>query len=355
VYPKDAAAKATLCAANRVTMAHQSAGRCSRLELSCKPIIVDIYSAKRAVTAEKSRPRGKPRFFERVAVLAAGMALAACSTQNSRPPAITRRATHESHPGKVVWLDLVTSNVAGAELFYGKLFGWTFLADPNDAGYVTVHLRDHLIGGMVKPPLAADANHQPAWLTYLAVRDVDAAAVAALRRGGKVLAAPRTYPGRGRQAVLQDPDGAVFAIITSATGDPPDRLIEPDRWIWSTVLAHDVAAESRFYEETVGYKIVQLPPDHGLHQVVLQSGDYARATLNESAHDPSAARPRWINFVRVEDVIDTVNKATALGGRTLVSPHIDRHGGRVAVMADPQGVWFGVMEWPDGGRPETAK
>jgi predicted enzyme related to lactoylglutathione lyase len=45
----------------------------------------------------------------------------------------------------------------------------------------------------------------------------------------------------------------------------------------------------------------------------------------------------------------------ALGGRALVSPHIDRHGGRIAVLADPQGAWFGVMEWPEGDHPKAAK
>ena len=38
-------------------------------------------------------------------------------------------------------------------------------------------------------------------------------------------------------------------------------------------------------------------------------------------------------------------KAVALGGRVLVPARLDRHGGNLAVLADPTGAPFGVMEW----------
>lgn len=289
------------------------------------------------------------------AIIASGLLLLSCASPDSRLPPITRRPTTEHHVGKVVWLDLASPDPEAAKRFYGKLFGWTFYSDPNDVGYVTVYLRDHLIGGIVKPSVADGAPHRAAWLTYLAVRDIDATESIALAHGAKVLSAPRSYAHRDRQAVFADPQGAIFALMASSTGDPPDVLLEPDRWIWSTVLVHDVQADSAFYQAILGYTIDVLPTDQGLEQVVLESGGYARATLNEMAHDGSELHPRWINFVRVEDAPETVAKAVALGGRTLVSPHKDRHGGRIALIADPQGAWFGVMEWPDGDRPKTAK
>jgi predicted enzyme related to lactoylglutathione lyase len=288
-------------------------------------------------------------------VIAAGLLLLSCASPDSRLPPVTRRPTTEHHVGKVIWLDLATPDPESAKRFYGKHFGWTFYSDPNDPGYVTVYLRDHLIGGIVKPSVAVGPQHQAAWLTYLAVRDVDATGKIALAHGAKALSALRTYVDRGRQEVFADPQGAVFALMASSTGDPPDVLLEPDRWIWSTVLASDVRIDAAFYKATFGYSIDVLPADQGLQQVVLESGGYARATLNEIPHDASGLHSRWINFVRVEDAPDTVAKAVALGGRTLASPHIDRHGGRIAVLSDPQGAWFGVMEWPDGDHPKAAK
>jgi predicted enzyme related to lactoylglutathione lyase len=278
-----------------------------------------------------------------------------CVAPSATLPAITRRPNTQHHVGKVIWVDLTTPDIGAAERFYGGLFGWTFYSDPSDPGYVTAYLRDHLIGGIVKPSSALTSTHRSAWLTYLSVRDVDASSAIAQAHGARVLAMPHSYPNRGRQAVFMDPEGLVFAILASSTGDPPDNLVEPDRWIWSTALTRDVRIASAFYKATIGYRIEDLHDEQGLQQVELESDGYARATLNEIPSNGTAVHPRWINFVRVEDAADTVTKAVSLGGRILVSPHVDRHGGRLAVLADPAGAWFGVMEWPDGEHPKAAK
>jgi predicted enzyme related to lactoylglutathione lyase len=44
---------------------------------------------------------------------------------------------------------------------------------------------------------------------------------------------------------------------------------------------------------------------------------------------------------------DAAAKAVQLGGKVLVPPYEDRHGGKVAVIADPAGAPLGVMEWSD--------
>jgi hypothetical protein len=48
-------------------------------------------------------------------------------------------------------------------------------------------------------------------------------------------------------------------------------------------------------------------------------------------------------------------KVVALGGRVLVEPRIDRHGGKVAVVADPFGAPFGLLEWTDADSKEVTK
>ncbi|RMG61620.1 MAG: VOC family protein, partial [Calditrichaeota bacterium] len=51
------------------------------------------------------------------------------------------------------------------------------------------------------------------WLVYFAVEDCDATVKTAQSLGGQVLVSPSDIPGVGRFAILQDPQGAVFAII----------------------------------------------------------------------------------------------------------------------------------------------
>jgi predicted enzyme related to lactoylglutathione lyase len=56
--------------------------------------------------------------------------------------------------------------------------------------------------------------------------------------------------------------------------------------------------------------------------------------------------PHWNVYFNVESVDDTVAKATALGG-TVVAPAFDVPGvGRMAVLADPQGAMFNLMQNP---------
>ena len=79
----------------------------------------------------------------------------------------------------------------------------------------------------------------------------------------------------------------------------------------------------------------------------MSSDNYARASANDLARGSARRHSHWLNFVRVEHAAEIVDKVTALGGRVLVQPRLDRHGGMVAVVADPAGAPFGVMEWTE--------
>ena len=46
---------------------------------------------------------------------------------------------------------------------------------------------------------------------------------------------------------------------------------------------------------------------------------------------------------------------SAEGRGVLVEPHADRHGGKLAVVADPTGAPFGLMEWADTDSKKEAK
>ncbi|MDR3682939.1 MAG: VOC family protein [Geothrix sp.] len=263
-------------------------------------------------------------------------------------PALGDAKPIEHHPGKMIWADLVTPDLAAAERFYGGMFGWTFETLPTrSTRYVVASLGGHPVGGLLQRTAAPGAHHPSAWLTFFAVGDVDAARRTALKEGAKVVSEPKTYPGRGRQAVLADPEGAVFAVLASSTGDPSDFLAAPGEWIWSSLLARDPARDAVFYQNLFHYEVFDLPNEDGADHVIFSSEDYARASANTLPGDPTRHHPHWLNFVRVADTSAAAAKAVGLGGRILVKPHLDRHGGRAAVVADPAGAPIGLMEWSD--------
>jgi predicted enzyme related to lactoylglutathione lyase len=263
------------------------------------------------------------------------------------PPLNTPPST-EHHVGKVVWADLVTPDLAVAEQFYGGLFGWTFqIIHTGDSQYAVALADGRPVGGLFQKPIRSGEHRQPAWLTFIAVRDLDAAKRLALAHGAKVVSDAKNYPLRGRQAVMSDPDGAVFAILASSSGDAPDFLAAPGEWIWSSLLCKAPDAEAAFYQQVFSYDVFDLASDDGSEHLILSSDDFARAGVNPLPGDSKPRYPHWLNFIRVDHTADMVAKVVALGGRVLVEPRVDRHGGQVALVADPAGAPFGLMEWTE--------
>ncbi len=189
----------------------------------------------------------------------------------------------------------------------------------------------------------------------MAVRNVDAARVTALQHGGKVLFEPHNIPDRGREAVFSDPQGAVFAVLAAGGGDPPDELADPGEWIWSSLITTNADTNAAFYQQLFDYDVVDLSTDDDAEHLILASENYARASVNTLPVNGQPVRPHWINFIRVDDTVKMTEKLRVLGGQVLVEPRLDRHGGKVALVADPLGTPFGLIEWTDTQIIEVAK
>lgn len=286
----------------------------------------------------------------------AWLATAAVAAPTFVLPPLVHPASTEHHPGKVIWADLVTPDIASAKHFYGELFGWTFNDVHAGASDYSVALLDgNPVGGLYQRAVRPGEQRQPAWLTFISVRDVAAAGRNILAHGGKMLTPARSYPDRGQQAVFADPQGAIFAVLQSSSGDPEDVLAAPGEWIWSSVLTRDPDTDAAFYQDVFGYEVFEIPSNDGSTHILLSTDDYARASLNALPADAAKRHPHWLNFVRVNNATDTAARAEALGGRVLVKPFTDRHGGLVAVVADPAGAPFGLLEWTDTDSKQGAK
>lgn len=268
--------------------------------------------------------------------------------QETRPPVLPPLTTISGSPrlpGKFVWADLVTDDVPVARKFYAQLFGWTF----QDLGNYTIAANDERpLCGMFQRPKPADASAKPRWFGYLSVANVSRAEKAVTKAGGKVLAAPQPMPKRGEQAVFTDPEGAVFGVVKSSAGDPPDFLPEPGDWIWVQLLSRDAKRAAAFYRTVGGYQVVENTGTNRLLDYVLTSKGYARATVRTIPRAAEQVKPTWLPFVRVKRVTESVAQAQQLGGKVLIEPNPERFDSKVAVIADPTGAAIGLLEWPEG-------
>jgi predicted enzyme related to lactoylglutathione lyase len=131
-----------------------------------------------------------------------------------------------NEPGTFSWSELHTSDLEGSKDFYGRVFGWK--ADSMDfAGgeYVIWHnTNGELIsappekGGTSIGGMMSNENSPPGtppfWMVYFNVDDADATVSKAEELGGSVIAPAFDADGVGRIAVLADPQGAAFSVIT---------------------------------------------------------------------------------------------------------------------------------------------
>jgi predicted enzyme related to lactoylglutathione lyase len=115
--------------------------------------------------------------------------------------------------GALCWGELITPDAERAKQFYTGLFGWKISASENGpSGYVQIANGENMIGG-VQPASLRPPNTPPHWLPYFYVSNCDEAVAKAKALGGKALLDTMPIPKVGRMAVLQDPQGAVFAVI----------------------------------------------------------------------------------------------------------------------------------------------
>ena len=121
-------------------------------------------------------------------------------------------ATIRDEANTLCWNELMTSDVDASRAFYKGLFGWNLRVS---AEYTEIDVGERPSGGMMQMP--PDMRGMPSsWTPYFAVDDCDAIVANAKSLGAQVYVPPTDMPSVGRFAVLADPQGASFDVITLA-------------------------------------------------------------------------------------------------------------------------------------------
>jgi predicted enzyme related to lactoylglutathione lyase len=132
--------------------------------------------------------------------------------------AIWQAGTHRgaalvNQPVSLCWNELTTKNTEKAGEFYSGLFGWQRDPQQMEGMVYTMFVNNGQPAGGMYEPTPEMGDVPPHWLAYFAVNDADATATKAAELGGKVCLPPTDIPNIGRFAVIQDPQGAAFAVI----------------------------------------------------------------------------------------------------------------------------------------------
>lgn len=117
--------------------------------------------------------------------------------------------------GAIVWADLTVENADLIRDFYAAVAGWK-PQTVNMGSYIDYQMNLPGTGESVAGICHArgvNANFPPQWLVYIKVPDIDHSMRQCLEMGGSILIPPKAMGQYGRYCVIQDPAGAVAALI----------------------------------------------------------------------------------------------------------------------------------------------
>jgi uncharacterized protein len=250
------------------------------------------------------------------------------------------RSSYEA--GTPSWVDLTTSDTDAAKAFYGTLFGWEAMEVPGDAGGYAMFTKDGKLVAGVGPQ--QDPSQPVVWATYVAVEDADAAAERAKGAGAQVMFGPIDVMEAGRMAVLAHPAAGFLGVWQAGEHKGAQLVNEPGSLSWNELLTRDVAGAKAFGEAVFGWRSEDMDVGGDKYTIahVGESPVAGMATMSDGV--PAEAPAFWIAYFAVADCDGTVAAVKDRGGSVTMEPMSAEGIGRFAVVADPQGATFGVIQ-----------
>ena len=252
--------------------------------------------------------------------------------------------------GDWIWYELLTPDADGAAAFYTAVIGWTVGDQPH---YREIVASEGHVGGML--PLSADmaaGGAKPGWLGYVKVDDVDKALTSIEQGGGRALMPAQDMPGIGRFALVSDPAGAPFYVMTPRpTAGNPDAVSNAfaadhpamGHCAWNELWTSDPAAALGFYGTRFGWvedSQMEMGPSGKYFMIRhgVLTGGIAGVTPGQV--------PGWTFYFRVPSIAAVVDKVTAHGGTVNMGPHPIPGGDHIILGTDPQGAAFALVGAP---------
>lgn len=243
-----------------------------------------------------------------------------------------------------VWCELMTTDVAAAKAFYADVVGWNIHDVPMPGmTYTLLSLGDTQIAGlMALPKEACDAGMRPAWVGYMGVGDVDAAAAKVQQLGGNILGPPVDIPGVGRFAMITDPQGAPFNLFKPASAGERVVSNEPGYVGWHELHTNDWPKAFDFYAKLFGWlkgESFDMGP-MGTYQIFKIGG----LAIGGMFNSPGAQAARfWLYYFNVGDIDAAAKRVADGGGKIAHGPNQVPGGSWILQAVDPQGAAFALL------------
>jgi uncharacterized protein len=227
--------------------------------------------------------------------------------------------------------------------FYTDLFGWEGEElTAGAAGTYTLLRRYGLEVAILyrQTPQARAAGAPPHWTSYISVADAAATAARAGELGGAaVFREPFDVLGEGRVAAIRDATGTIVSLWQPLSQIGATLVNDVGALCWNELATSDVVRAKAFYGDLFGW---QYQTDEGGYTTI-QSGGAPNGGIRAQTERERGVPPSWLPYFTVASADDTAVRAERAGGRIL-APITGNSTGRYAMLADPQGAAFAVLE-----------
>jgi uncharacterized protein len=121
------------------------------------------------------------------------------------------------------------------------------------------------------------------------------------------------------------------------------------KFVWHEHVSPDPKRAQDFYTQLFGWDTEVFKPGE-LDYTMISSGGQNHGGFGRALE--GAPPPHWLSHVRVTNVDETIEQATAAGGKLAAGPFSMGEVGRIAIIADPQGAYISAYE-PDEEGPAS--
>lgn len=249
-----------------------------------------------------------------------------------------------------IWYELMTTDQDSAIAFYEAVVGWSTADHVNegmgDFRYTILSAGERGMGGLMQlTDEMCSGGARPGWVGYIGVADADSAAARVTDAGGSILMGPDDIPNVGRFAMVADPGGAAFYLLTPSSPEQPPKP-EPDTQglvSWHELYAgQGQQAAFDFYSSLYGWEtITQMDMGPmGVYRIFGAEGVQMGGMMDKPENVPASA---WGFYVNVDGIDAAIERIKANGGRVTMGPHEVPGGSWVVQAVDPQGASFALV------------
>jgi predicted enzyme related to lactoylglutathione lyase len=242
--------------------------------------------------------------------------------------------------GTPCWIDYGAADLEATTAFYSAFLGWTYTGgDAEYGGYLNAMVGDRLAAGLAPQQ---DPNDPPRWTTYFATDDAAATTARIKDAGGTVIVGPMEVGPMGTMVIALDPQGNPFGLWQAGTHTGVQVFNEPGSLTWNEAAVDDPEVARAFYGTVFGFRFDEIPGAGGY--ATFATGDRPLGGLG--GHQPGSPKG-WTSCFAVSSTDDAVSTIESAGGKVTMAA-MDTEFGRFAVLEDPWGAPFSVMQAPAG-------